>query len=197
MTREPIVADRAWQQDLRSAQALVLRPGGAFLAAFTEAQAAARAAIGDRARYPGCHVTIANLAAGNRLIDLETRARFWAARTAPLRVVGTAVETFPDPFRVLHLQIQSAPALRQAMSAARGAVKAAQLTDSAVVPVEEWTFHASIAYGDGIPADEWEQLTAPLRATLATPAVADVDDAEFVWFDESGERSLALPLGGL
>jgi hypothetical protein len=64
------------------------------------------------------------------------------------------------------------------------------------IPVDDWVFHASVAYCDLLPQSRWHQAMNVVPDIQVHPAACSVEHAELVTYDGGPERLAgSFPLG--
>ena len=134
---------------------------------------------------------------GTLLQAVQDLARPWAMAVPRLRIEAVRVSSFPSTFQIVIVEVRKTRALFEALAALRSGAEEERLAVSTVLPVEEWTFHMSVAYCAHLDASAWQDVTQ-FAEVIRVPLVHDdVNVAEIVAFDEGREYSGGVyPLGG-
>ncbi|MFF2371964.1 2'-5' RNA ligase family protein [Agromyces sp. NPDC058110] len=195
MSAPAFMTDPEQLRSLEGQQYLVLRPGGGVSELFSQTQRRVRGLMPAGSPHPNAgHVTLRGFWEPGRVAALRESIRGWAAAVAAIEVAVDRVDSFPAPFQVAILRLARTSSV---VGACAGLTEHLGETDFARIgelPLDEWVFHMSLAYGSAVPSREWLEVASGL-ADLAVerPAVV-VGELEFVWYD-GGEHREVIPLG--
>lgn len=186
---EPYVTDPSHLEQLAGTKFVLLRPTQRLATAFLRAQSALRALpLGTRLSFPAPHLTLKGY--GAEADELLMRVvRGWAEQVSPPSVSLERIDAFPD-FRVLIARVERHESLVTAMSKIREASVGLTSAPGGEIPIEDWTFHMSLAYADRIEEAEWIELQKTAEAIRLTEASDVLEWVDLVAFDGGPERLL-------
>jgi hypothetical protein len=197
----PFIDDSAYRARLAGHRYVVLRPRGEVSTVYTTVQTAIQARFSDLAiSYPAqAHVTLKGFPAGTPLAAVQALVQTWAAEAPPLQVAVERVTIFPEPFKIVIVQVRKTVALFHALVRLRNLAERRTLPDwptGTISRVEEWIFHLSVAYCSLLSATDWSAV-ASFGENLSIPAAAcSIHEVEIAAFDEGQEYSGGrYPLG--
>jgi 2'-5' RNA ligase len=188
---QPFIDDPDDLALLEGQRYVVLRPAGAVAAVYADvANAVRERAAGLPLSFPARpHVTLGGFPAGTSLNELQQLVERWASLVPPLQVVVDGIGFFPFPFQVVIIQIQRIPELSEALTSLRRNAGGNGLAAFDDIPVKDWTFHMSVAYGRRLGSDEWAELKANVERLTPPPEGCLLDTVELVAFDDGREYS--------
>jgi hypothetical protein len=195
MARE-FMTDPRQLRDLEGQQYLVLRPVVAVMREWGLVRDAAKQRLGDGVRYPGAaHVTLRGLHEPERVDDVREVVHEWAAAQHPIDIVTEAVDSFPAPWQIIIARLARTPALLHAYASLTDALDSTDLRRIGELPLEDWTFHLSIAYGRAMDAPDWARLSSATRHDYQTPPAETVAEAERVTCSAGAAPRAVPPFG--
>ncbi len=151
--------------------------------------------LGDGVSYPAAHLTLKGFGVETDDVISEVVAA-WARSTSPLPVAPLRVSSFPE-VRVLIVEVGRDDALVAATRRIRDAASNLPAGSEDQIPVEDWVFHLSLAYGDWLEATAWDALDAWARRIPVERVMGTCLEAELLAFDGGPERLIRrFPLAG-
>ncbi|GGD87137.1 2'-5' RNA ligase family protein [Microbacterium murale] len=194
--RRPFMNDPRQLASLEGQQYLVLRPSGAVAADYRAVQDAVLPTLPAGTKHPHTeHVTLRGFYEPDRLEDVRTVVRTWAAAQHPIEITTEAIDTFPAPWQIVIARLVRTASLVSAY---------ATLTDTLAITdfrrldersLDDWTFHMSVVYGKALDADAWSALERSITREYAERPTEIVSEAEFVWYSGGVEHHEVMPLG--
>lgn len=190
MPYQPFIDDPSHIRALNQQRFVVLRTP-ALSAAYAQVQESLRERLrGLPVSYPARgHVTLCGFAAGTSLGAVQELVRSWAMAVPRLRVETVRVSSFPSPFQTVIVEVRKTQALFSALADLRARAEHGRFTVSTIMPVEQWTFHMSVAYCSRLDALTWRDVTQFAEALQVASIHDDLNTAEVVAFDEGREYS--------
>jgi 2'-5' RNA ligase superfamily len=194
----PFMTDQGHLQSLDKQRYVVVRPIGEIVSFYKSLQKQLLSLFSSSAfplSYPNHpHMMIRGFPEGTDLQSLRQIVDEWAKSISPPKIKLRTLSYFPDPYKVVLLEIEKNRALIDAYN------KLAAMT--AVLPqfepqrsADEWTFHMSILYGKELPAAEWEKVIENLGAYNVPSLGCVVDTIELVSYDDAKEKDEVFHLG--
>ncbi len=200
----PVITQEAHLARARGAY-VVLRPGGSLAEGFEELQRGIAERLGDPApSLPAAHLTLRGFGDDAEPINEEDEDRIsnvvaaWAASTPPLRLEADGVAMLGYA-RIPVVRIRPDEGLRAALVDLRLRASDEQLpagTDDAIAD-DDWVFHLSLVYPDGVDTERWARMLDRLRKQDASGWHDTVSVADLLAFDGGPERWIGrYPLMG-
>jgi 2'-5' RNA ligase len=197
----PFINDAVYRTGLAGQRYVVLRPLGKVANVYTTVQAAIQARFSDLViSYPAqAHVTLKGFPAGTPLGAVQTLVQRWATAASPLRVEVERVTVFPEPFKIVIVQVRKTAELYHALARLRALAEQRNLPDwpqGTIPKVDEWIFHMSVAYCSTLSAADWSAVASFSESLLLPAAEYPIHEVEIAAFDEGQEYSGGIyPLG--
>lgn len=197
---KPIITDPAHLAEAAGTAYLCVRPTGEVAELHARVQRRLREPVGeDRASWPEVHMSLGGFGRPDWPVDpaiergLVSLAKQWAGETPPLRLDIEGVDVFSED-QIPILRIRRTPALIAAQKDVRALGEAARLPVQEHIPLEDWAFHLSLVYYEGV---RWPEVEAAAGSVSVPAASCVVSECELIGFDGGSERLLGLfPLLG-
>jgi 2'-5' RNA ligase len=122
----------------------------------------------------------------------------WAKTLQPGRIEIEKLTQFPEPNRIIILQVNKTPELCNAFVSLAELSQQAHLPefDPPQRPIDQWIFHMSVAYcGQGLEDQEWLDIAQLVQEKAVRPVSCEVDEAELVSYAGLEESIQVLPFG--
>jgi hypothetical protein len=180
---------------LEGQQYVVLRPKGDVSELFQRTQQEVLGLMPSECPHPQVgHVTLRGFAEAERVPELRAAVHRWAADQQIIEVAVESVAQFPAPFNVAILKLARSTSLIEAYSSLTAFLDTTDFRRIGELPLDEWVFHMSLAYGSGLQPDVWAGAVRRLERLKIRRASVHVAELEFVWYD-GGEHRSTFPLG--
>jgi hypothetical protein len=197
----PFIDDSAYLSGLAGRRYVVLRPIGEVPNVYATVQTAILERFSDLAiSYPAqAHVTLKGFPAGTPLAAVQALVQMWATEAPPLQVEVERVTVFPEPFKIVIVQVRKTAELFHALVRLRALAEQRNLPDwpqGTIPKVDDWIFHMSVAYCSTLSAADWSAVASFSESLTIPAAECPVYEVEIAAFDEGQEYSGGIyPLG--
>ena len=195
MTAPDFMTDPAQLGSLEGQQYVVLRPAGDVSELYRRTQDEVLSLMPSGCAHPHVgHVTLRGFSECDRVPELRDAVRRWAAAQRVIDVAVDSVDVFPSPFNVAILKLARSASLVGAYSSLTAFLDTTDFRRIGELPLDEWVFHMSLAYGSELDPDAWAEAVRCLERLQIRRASVRVSELEFVWY-EGGEHRSVFPLG--
>ncbi|SDQ53775.1 2'-5' RNA ligase family protein [Microbacterium sp. cf332] len=183
---------------LRGQQYLVLGVSGDVGDFYDEERERVLALSPDELPHPHSgHITLRGFFEPERVEMLRGVVAAWARVTAPIELQVDAVDGFPAPFQIVIARLARTSTLVGAYASLTRSLDRTDLRRVGELPLDEWVFHMSLAYGAALDSSAWEGLLrSSAREAVASRPRETVDTVDFVRYDDDGEHVESFALGG-
>lgn len=190
------MTDPALLASLEGQQYLVLRPTGPVGEFYEAEQTSLKMRLPAEIAHPHTgHVTLRGFYEPMRVQELKHTIRVWARQQAPIEVRVEAVDGFPTPFQILIARLHRTPSLVDAYGSLTSALNATDLQRIGELPLDQWTFHMSLAYCNALSSDDWQETHANNSRDVVERPSELLTEAEFVWYENGSEHTEMVALG--
>lgn len=142
------------------------------------------------------HVTLRAFSEPKRVAMLRDVVGAWARATAPIELQVDAVDGFPAPFQIVIARLARTPTLVGAYASLTRLLDSTDLRRIGELPLDEWVFHMSLAYGAALDSSAWGGLLrSSARSTVPSQPRETVATVDFVRYDDDGEHVETFALG--
>lgn len=180
---------------LEGQQYLVLRPTSVVADRYRAEQRTALARADVPHPHTG-HVTLRGFFEPERREELTVLLRRWAATQPPIEVVAEAVDAFPTPWQIIIIRLSRTPTLVSAYARLTEELDRTDFRRLGELPLEEWTFHLSVAYAKTLEPAAWTTLSHMSRRSIGGRPSETIGEAELVWYEGGVEHSEVLAFTG-
>lgn len=192
------MTDPAQLASLRGQQYLVLGASGDVADFYDDERERVLALTPDKLPHPHSgHVTLRAFYEPERVAVLRGVVAAWARVTEPIELQVDAVDGFPPPFQVVIARLARTSTLVGAYAGLTRSLDRTDLRRIGELPLDEWVFHMSLAYGAALDSSAWEGLVrSSARETVASRPRETVATVDFVRYDDDGEHVESFALEG-
>jgi 2'-5' RNA ligase len=189
MIYRPFIDDPEYVARFQGERFIVLRASGPVISVFEDVKRRLRE------RFPSwplsylaeAHVTLCGFEKHADLDAIRALAREWAPHVSPSAIVVDGIGVFGPPTKNVMLDVRKTPQLVAMLASIRDASARRGPHFTETIPVDEWTFHMSVAYGAGLSAAEWDEVASCVAAMDVARVECAADAAEIVAFDDGRE----------
>lgn len=194
--RRPFMIDPQQLASLNGQQYLVLRPTGAVADDYRAVQDAVLQALPAGVKHPHtAHVTLRGFYEPDRLDDVRTVIRAWAAAQHPIEITTEAIDTFPAPWQIVIARLARTASVVSAYATLSDALANTDFRRLDERALDDWTFHLSVIYGKTFGGEAWSALEQSVTREYAERPTEVISEAEFVWYSGGVEHHEVIPLG--
>ncbi|MGN7798820.1 2'-5' RNA ligase family protein [Leifsonia sp. 22587] len=181
---------------LEGQQYLVLRPTGPVGEFYRAEQTSLKSRLPEAVAHPHTgHVTLRGFSEPTRVHELKDTITAWARQQAPIEVRVEAVDGFPTPFQILIARLHRTASLVDAYGSLTSVLNATDLQRIGELPLDQWTFHMSLAYCNALSSDDWQETYANNSREVVERPSELLTVAEFVWYQNGSEHTERIALG--
>lgn len=194
--RRPFMNDPRQLASLEGQQYLVLRPTGAVADDYRAVQDAVLTALPAGIKHPHtAHVTLRGFYEPDRLDEVRTVIRTWAAAQHPTEVTTEAIDTFPAPWQIIIARMARTASVVSAYSTLTEVLAGTDFHRLDERRLDDWTFHMSVVYGKALDEDAWHAIAEAVTREYTERPSEVVSEAELVWYSGGAEHHEVIPLG--
>jgi 2'-5' RNA ligase len=183
-------------QSLIGQQYIVIRPTDPIAIFYDKVQSSLREKLPSVVTYPNVgHITLRGFSQPEKIDQIRTSLTKWASQIKPMEISIENFDSFPPPFKVLILKVQSTNELKSAYTELTQVIEADGLHTIGVQRnTDEWIFHMSLAYCEQLSDTEFVEAINILKAIQLEKPSTIANELEFVDFDENGEHGEIIAL---